>query len=47
MKIWLPSLVVEFSYGLSPASRRRAREIASQHVELFLEKWNEFTSQKY
>jgi hypothetical protein len=46
-KIWLPSLVVEFCYGLSPASQRRIMEITDAHADAFLEKWNEFASQKY
>ncbi len=46
MKIWLPSLVVEFSYGLSPASQRQVLWIAERHAGLFLEKWNEFARQK-
>ena len=46
MKIWLPSLEVEFSYGLSPGEQRKALEIAKQNAKMFLEKWNDFSSKK-
>jgi hypothetical protein len=46
MKIWIPSLVTEFSYRLSPKDQRQVLEIVGQHVTLFMEKWNEFASQK-
>lgn len=46
MKVWLPSLEVAFSYGLSPAEQRNALEITKQNDRLFLEKWNEFSSKK-
>jgi hypothetical protein len=46
MKIWLQSLVVEFSYGLSPTRRRRAQELTAEFSDLFLEKWNEFARKK-
>lgn len=46
MKIWIPSFVVEFTFGLSPGGQRRALEITKENVDLFLEKWNEFASKK-
>ncbi len=46
IKIWIPSLVVEFSYGLSPSEQRKALEITKQNVKLFAGKWNEFSTKK-
>ncbi|MBI2606426.1 MAG: DUF4160 domain-containing protein [Deltaproteobacteria bacterium] len=46
MKVWIPSLVVEFSYGLSPGEQRNAMGITRQNIKLFMEKWNEFASKK-
>lgn len=46
MKIWLPSLEVDFSFGLSPGEQRNVMEITKQNAKMFLEKWNEFSSKK-
>jgi pimeloyl-ACP methyl ester carboxylesterase len=46
MKIWLPSLAVEFSFGLSPPEQRRVMEIAKENVTLLMERWNEFSRRK-
>jgi hypothetical protein len=41
MKIWLPEMVVEFSFGLSPAEQRKVLAVTRSNLDLFLEKWNE------
>ena len=46
MKVWLPSLEVEFSFGLSPTDQRNALEITKQNAKMFTERWNEFSSKK-
>jgi hypothetical protein len=46
MKIWIPSLEVEFAYMLSPRDQRQILEIVQNKINLFMEKWNEFASQK-
>lgn len=46
MKVWVPSLVVEFSYGLSPPEQRKVMLIIKENTNLILEKWNEFASKK-
>jgi hypothetical protein len=46
MKIWLPSLAVEFSFGLSPPAQRRVMEITKENVTLLMERWNESSRRK-
>jgi len=46
MKVWLPALVIDFSYGLSPPEQRRVISVVSDNVDMFMEKWNEFASKK-
>jgi hypothetical protein len=46
MKIWIPSLMVEFTYNLSPRDQRQVLEIVKNNVTLFLENWNEFANKK-
>ncbi len=46
MKIWIPSMLVEFSYGLSPGEQRKALEITKENVKLLVGKWNEFSAKK-
>lgn len=46
MKVWLPQFMVEWSYGLSPKDQKIIMEVISKNVELFMEKWNEFSRQK-
>lgn len=46
MKIWLPSLAVEFSFGLSPPAQRRVLEITQENSTLLMERWNEYSRRK-
>lgn len=46
MKVWIPSMIVEFAYKLTPRDQRQILEIIKTNVKLFMEKWNEFASQK-
>ena len=46
MKVWIPSLDVEFSYKLSPREQRIVMEIIAQNTKQFMEKWNESAAQK-
>jgi hypothetical protein len=46
MKIWLPSLTVAFSFGLSPPAQRRVVEITHDNITLLMERWNEFSRKK-
>jgi hypothetical protein len=46
MKLWLPSLRIEYSFGLSPASQGAAYEITKKYANLFMGKWNEYSSKK-
>jgi hypothetical protein len=46
MKIWIPSLMIEFSWNLSPRDQRQVLEIVGVNCSLFLEKWNDFHSKK-
>jgi hypothetical protein len=46
MKVWIPNLRVDFSYGLSPAEQKRVMNVVKENLALFQEKWNEFTSRK-
>jgi hypothetical protein len=46
MKLWLPSLTVAFSFGLSPPAQRRVVEITHENITLLMERWNEFSRKK-
>ena len=46
MKVWIPDMVVEFSYRLSPAEQRKAISVIRENVDLFMEKWHEFAGKK-
>lgn len=46
MKIWLPSLTVEFAFGLSPPAQRRVLEITRENSTLLMEHWNEYSLRK-
>ena len=46
MKVWLPTLEIDFSFGLSPGEQRNALVIAKLNAKMFMEKWNEFSSKK-
>ncbi|HCU23610.1 MAG TPA: DUF4160 domain-containing protein, partial [Deltaproteobacteria bacterium] len=46
MKVWLPKMIVEFSYGLSPTEQRKVIKVIQENTSLFMEKWNEFASKK-
>lgn len=46
MKVWLPSLAVESSFGLSPPEQRRAMQIVKANVPLLMGCWNEFSRTK-
>jgi hypothetical protein len=40
-KFWLTPVSLAYSYGLTPAEQRRARELTLQHQAAFVERWNE------
>jgi hypothetical protein len=40
-KFWLTPVSLAYSYGLTPAEQRRARELTFQHQAAFVERWNE------
>lgn len=46
MKVWLVRMVVEFSYGFSPAEQRKIMKLVEENRELFMRSWNEFASKK-
>ncbi|MBI4374733.1 MAG: DUF4160 domain-containing protein [Deltaproteobacteria bacterium] len=46
MKVWLPKMVIEFSYGFSPPEQRKITEVIQENATLFMEKWNEFAGKK-
>ncbi len=46
LKVWIPSMIIEFSYDLSPAEQRNIIKIIKENLKLFKEKWNEFSSKK-
>ena len=46
MKVWIPEMVVEFSYRLSPSEQRKIMTLVRDKVDMLLEKWNEFASKK-
>lgn len=46
MKVWLPSLEVEFSFGLAPREQRQVLEVVKDKKDFLMEKWNEFSSKK-
>jgi len=46
MKVWIPSLRIDFSFGLSPAEQRRVMTVVKENLDFIEEKWNEFSSRK-
>jgi hypothetical protein len=46
MKVWIPEMVVEFSYRLSPAEQRKIMVLVRDNVNMLLEKWNELADKK-
>jgi hypothetical protein len=40
-KLWLQPVQLVYSYRLTPAELRRARELTFQHQAAFVERWNE------
>ena len=46
MKVWLPSMKIEFAYALSPLEQRKIMAVIRQNTELFVEAWNEFSRKK-
>jgi len=46
MKVWLPELSVEFSYGFSPVEQRRIILTIKDNRKLLMEKWDEFAGKK-
>ena len=41
-KVWLVPLTVAYAKALSPAERRRVREIVFANRAMFLMRWNEY-----
>ena len=46
MKIWLQPILVDSVFNLTPPDQRRIFDTVRKNKELFLEKWNEFSSRK-
>ena len=46
MKVWLPKIIVEFSYGISAPEQRKIINVIKENTKLFMEAWNEFSSKK-
>lgn len=46
MKVWLPSLKIEFAYSLSPPEQRKIMVAIRENIEKIMEEWNEFSSKK-
>lgn len=46
MKVWLPEMIVEFSYVFSPPEQRKIMGVIKENGKLFLEAWNEFAGKK-
>ena len=46
MKVWLPTLSIEFSFGLSPSDQRAIMKVIRENVGLLMEEWDEFASKK-
>lgn len=46
MKVWLPKMTVEFSYGFSPPEQRKIMNVIKENAQVLMEAWNEFASKK-
>lgn len=46
MKVWIPEMIVEFSYVFSPPEQRKIMGVIKENVNLFMEAWNEFSTEK-
>ncbi len=46
MKVWIPKMMIEFSYGFSPTEQRKIMSLIRKNEKLLMEAWNEFSSKK-
>ncbi|MBI4041862.1 MAG: DUF4160 domain-containing protein [Deltaproteobacteria bacterium] len=46
MKIWMPELIVEFAYRVTPSEQKRVMKVVKENVKFFMEKWHGFAAKK-